>query len=138
MRGFVALTVGLSPLRPPLPSHDADQLGQYYRPHQDWFADQHNINRGGQRVATVLMYLTDVEGGGETIFPQAGGAGAAGDCGGESSRGLAVTPKKGDAVLFWTGTPGGKEDGATMHGGCAVTAGEKWSATIWIRSGKFT
>ncbi len=31
------------------------------RPHQDFFGDKQNINRGGQRTATVLMYLTDVE-----------------------------------------------------------------------------
>ena len=28
-----------------------------------------NTANGGQRVGTVLMYLTDVEEGGETVFP---------------------------------------------------------------------
>ncbi len=30
---------------------------------------QVNTANGGQRVGTVLMYLTDVEEGGETVFP---------------------------------------------------------------------
>lgn len=30
---------------------------------------QFNLKRGGQRVATMLMYLTDGVEGGETIFP---------------------------------------------------------------------
>lgn len=45
--------------------------GQKYDPHYDYFADKVNIARGGHRLATVLMYLTDVEKGGETVFPNA-------------------------------------------------------------------
>lgn len=30
---------------------------------------QFNLKRGGQRVATMLMYLTDGVEGGETLFP---------------------------------------------------------------------
>lgn len=45
--------------------------GQKYEPHYDYFADKVNIARGGHRVATVLMYLTDVAKGGETVFPRA-------------------------------------------------------------------
>ena len=45
------------------------ELGQKYEPHFDYFRDKVNQQLGGHRVATVLMYLSDVEKGGETIFP---------------------------------------------------------------------
>lgn len=47
------------------------ELGQKYEPHFDSFADEVNRLRGGQRIATVLMYLSDVKKGGETVFPKA-------------------------------------------------------------------
>ena len=49
------------------------QNGQQYRPHHDYFSDRFNKDpsKGGQRMATVLMYLTTPEEGGETVFPNA-------------------------------------------------------------------
>lgn len=44
--------------------------GQKYEPHFDFFHDKANLELGGHRVATVLMYLSDVAKGGETVFPQ--------------------------------------------------------------------
>jgi 2OG-Fe(II) oxygenase superfamily len=38
-------------------------------PHFDYFHDSVNAQNGGQRLATMLMYLSDVEEGGETVFP---------------------------------------------------------------------
>lgn len=43
--------------------------GQKYEPHFDFFHDVANQQMGGHRIATVLMYLSNVEKGGETIFP---------------------------------------------------------------------
>lgn len=45
--------------------------GQKYDPHYDYFTDKVNIVQGGHRLATVLMYLTNVTKGGETVFPEA-------------------------------------------------------------------
>jgi prolyl 4-hydroxylase len=45
--------------------------GEKYEPHYDYFHDKNNQALGGHRIATVLMYLSDVEKGGETIFPNA-------------------------------------------------------------------
>lgn len=45
--------------------------GQKYEPHVDYLIDKRNRIRGGHRVATLLMYLSDVERGGETVFPHA-------------------------------------------------------------------
>lgn len=33
------------------------QAGQKYEPHFDYFNDEFNTKNGGQRIATVLMYL---------------------------------------------------------------------------------
>ncbi|GER55543.1 2-oxoglutarate (2OG) and Fe(II)-dependent oxygenase superfamily protein [Striga asiatica] len=107
------------------------EKGELYRPHHDYFSDTFNLKHGGQRVATMLMYLSDNVEGGETYFPQAGTGECS--CGGEKVPGLCVKPVKGDAVLFWSMGLDGKSDPNSLHGGCAVLSGEKWSATKWMR-----
>jgi prolyl 4-hydroxylase len=45
-------------------------------------------------------------------------------------KGIAVKPRKGDALLFWSLAPDSKtKDMTSMHGGCPVIKGDKWSAT---------
>lgn len=90
----------------------------------------------------MLMYLSDVESGGETVFdaaedlptrPPADLAGLS-DCAKKSnSTSLAVRPRAGDALLFWSLKPDGSLDHASLHGGCPVLKGKKWSATKWMR-----
>lgn len=43
--------------------------GQKYSPHWDYFQDKTNQALGGHRIVTVLMYLSNVKKGGETVFP---------------------------------------------------------------------
>ncbi|PIN23753.1 Prolyl 4-hydroxylase alpha subunit [Handroanthus impetiginosus] len=50
------------------------EKNQLYRPHHDYFSDTFNLKFGGQRVATMLMYLSDNVEGGETYFPKVGHA----------------------------------------------------------------
>ncbi|XP_041010304.1 prolyl 4-hydroxylase 1-like isoform X1 [Juglans microcarpa x Juglans regia] len=107
------------------------EKSQYYKPHHDYFSDTFNVKRGGQRIATVLMYLSDNVEGGETYFPMAGSGECS--CGGKIVKGLSVNPNKGDAVLFWSMGLDGVSDPNSIHGGCEVLAGEKWSATKWMR-----
>ncbi|KAH9727864.1 prolyl 4-hydroxylase 1 [Citrus sinensis] len=104
---------------------------QYYKPHHDYFSDTFNLKRGGQRIATMLMYLSDNVEGGETYFPMAGSGECS--CGGKVVKGLSVKPVQGDAVLFWSMGLDGQSDPSSLHGGCEVLSGEKWSATKWMR-----
>lgn len=114
------------------------QHAQKYEPHHDYFHDPVNARPevGGNRVATVLMYLSTVEEGGETVFPAAdakvSGPGWS-DC---ARRGLAVKPTKGAAVLFYSLKPDGTTDPKSLHGSCPVIKGEKWSAPKWIHTGQ--
>lgn len=95
------------------------QPGQEYEPHFDWFnPDQPGFStvtaRGGQRIASVVMYLNTPEEGGGTAFPRIG---------------LTVTAMRGSAVYFAYDTG----DEASLHAGLPVLKGEKWIATKWLR-----
>ncbi|KAJ8643469.1 hypothetical protein MRB53_005217 [Persea americana] len=114
--------------------------GQKYEPHYDYFHDKANQELGGHRIATVLMYLSDVERGGETIFPDSEGKETQekddtwSDC---AKSGYAVKTKKGDALLFFSLHPDASTDPDSLHGSCPVIEGEKWSATKWIHVRSF-
>ena len=77
--------------------------GQKYEPHHDYFHDTVNPQKsnGGQRVATMLMYLTTVEEGGETVFPNAAEKVEGDNWSDCAKKGLAVHIVKGDALLFF-------------------------------------
>jgi prolyl 4-hydroxylase len=101
--------------------------GAEYKPHFDFFDPTYEGNEkvlamGGQRVATLVMYLNDVEAGGSTVFPDIG---------------LDVLPRRGNAVFFAYATEDGQLDRRTLHGGSPVGAGEKWIATKWLRQGPY-
>ncbi len=117
-------------LRWPLENGEGLQVLRYrpgaeYRPHHDYFdpaqpGTPRILQRGGQRVGTLVMYLNTPEAGGATTFPDVG---------------LEVAPVRGNAVFFSYDRP---EPGTlTLHGGAPVTAGEKWVATKWLREGVF-
>jgi len=97
------------------------RVGQEYRPHHDYMdpalpGAPAFLARGGQRVASLVMYLNTPTGGGATNFPEVG---------------LEVAAVKGNAVFFSYDRP--HPATKSLHGGMPVTAGEKWVATKWLR-----
>lgn len=99
--------------------------GAEYKPHYDYFDPNEPgtptiLKRGGQRVATLVMYLNAPACGGGTTFPDVG---------------LEVAPQRGNAVFFSYDRP--QPSTRTLHGGAPVIQGEKWVATKWLREGVF-
>lgn len=113
--------------------------GEKYEPHYDYFHDAYNARpaNGGQRIMTMLMYLTTVEEGGETVFPNADRKVQGPEWSKCATDGLAVKPRRGDAVMFFSLHPDGKTDTSSLHGSCPTLRGDKWSATKWIHVGPF-
>jgi prolyl 4-hydroxylase len=114
----------------PLENGEGLQVLQYlpgaeYKPHYDYFDPAEPgtasiLQRGGQRVATLVIYLGAPERGGGTVFPEVG---------------LEVAPQRGHAVFFSYDRPHAST--LSLHGGAPVLAGEKWIATKWLREREF-
>jgi len=99
--------------------------GAQYKPHYDYFDPGEPgtaaiLRRGGQRVASLIMYLREPEEGGATVFPAID---------------LRVRPEQGSAVFFSYALA--HPASLTLHGGEPVKAGEKWIATKWLREREF-
>ena len=96
--------------------------GQEYKAHHDFFSSTTKV-ANNNRISTLIMYLNDVELGGETFFPKLN---------------FSVSPKKGMAVYFEYFYTDQHLNDLTLHGGAPVITGEKWIATQWIRKQKLS
>ncbi|EDW84461.1 uncharacterized protein Dwil_GK13125 [Drosophila willistoni] len=96
-------------------------IGGHYEPHWDCFPDHHVYlpdDRDGNRIATGIYYLSEVEAGGGTAFPFLP---------------LLVTPERGSLVFWYNLHRSGDQDYRTKHAACPVLQGSKWIANVWIR-----
>nr|CAN75013.1 hypothetical protein VITISV_039948 [Vitis vinifera] len=109
------------------------EIGQRYNSHYDAFDPAEYGPQKSHRIATFLVYLSDVEEGGETMFPFENGLNMDKDYDFQRCIGLKVKPHQGDGLLFYSMFPNGTIDPTSLHGSCPVIKGEKWVATKWIR-----
>ena len=80
--------------------------------------DQEHLNYGGPRFTTFMIYLSNVEAGGYTVF---------------GALGIYVPPKMGDALFWFNLDSSGHYDSRNFHLGCPVLYGNKWIANKWVK-----
>ena len=93
-----------------------------YEPHFDHATGakpKHFDQWGGNRIATMLIYLTDVDWGGRTVFTN-------------TAPGVGTDPIKGAGVFWYNLLRNGKSNPKTQHAGCPVVLGQKWVCNLWI------
>jgi hypothetical protein len=96
-------------------------VGEKYTPHDDFFRSSKGSSRTtqyGQRIASIVTYLNDVEEGGETNFPFLD---------------IMVKPKKGMSIYFEYTDDKANTTTQCRHESLPVISGEKWVATKWLR-----
>ena len=97
--------------------------GQQFKAHTDYFEPGTSEYRQfasqlGQRTWTCMVYLNDVEKGGETEFVKLG---------------KSFTPQPGTAVIWNNLLPDGRPNANTLHHAHPVIKGEKVVITKWFR-----
>jgi prolyl 4-hydroxylase len=97
------------------------EVGQQFKAHTDYFEKNEIGKYGGQqgqRTYTFMIYLNEVEQGGDTLFPKLN---------------IGFKPKPGMAVIWNNLNADGKENYLTLHQGSPVQKGCKVIITKWFR-----
>jgi prolyl 4-hydroxylase len=94
-------------------------ISQEFKPHWDGFDPKYDkkFYDKGQRSWTFMIYLNNVEEGGETHFPKLGET---------------IVPKLGRAVIWYNLDKNGDLDRDTLHQGKPIVKGEKYIITKWF------
>lgn len=111
--------------------------------HTDTFdvSDEHTL------LLTMMIYLTDVEEGGDTFFPRAhlprdGREPPLSEIPADVMTAplpddwLRVRPRRGDMLVWSSCTPDGGDDRMSLHGSRPVLSGTKWTATNFVYANK--
>jgi prolyl 4-hydroxylase len=95
--------------------------GQGYGAHRDYYRPADHapmLEDWGNRLVTVLLYLNDVEDGGETEFAELN---------------LRVRPRCGRALAWLNVDADGTLHRETLHASLPLGSGEKWALNAWFR-----
>jgi len=105
------------------------QPNGYYNEHHDSCCDDNStckefLERGGNRIVTMVIYLNDGFEGGATKFIKLN---------------KEIKPDKYSGILFYSMNKNkDKCHSLSMHAGLPITSGEKYIANVWLRENKFT
>lgn len=99
------------------------EVGNQFKAHTDWFSRDTDewetfAAHEGQRTWTFMLYLNDVEEGGETEY---------------TDLGIPMKPKQGMGIIWNNMDAKGKDVQATIHWGKPPIKGEKFVITKWFR-----
>lgn len=102
--------------------------GEYFKEHHDGCCDNNNkckefINKSGQRILTVLIYLNNEFEEGYTYFPKLN---------------MKLKTEPGNAIVFFpTASNSTKCHPLALHAGMPVKSGIKWICNIWFHEKKY-
>jgi len=92
--------------------------GEFYKPHHDYY-NACETWQAGNRHFTFLIYLNEVEEGGDTAFPRLN---------------ISVTPVAYAALVFNNCLDNGEPDERSLHEGVPPAKGVKYAINGWVRS----
>ena len=118
----ICAMIGLDPAHSEVLQGQHYEVGQEFKAHTDYFEEDELAEYGGeagQRSYTVMIYLNDVEEGGETCFTIVN---------------QTVQAKRGRAVIWNNLNPDGSVNHNSMHHACPVKQGNKTVITKWFRT----
>ncbi|THD28615.1 Proline HYdroxylase [Fasciola hepatica] len=95
-------------------------IGGYYAPHFDFGRKREKDAfevKNGNRIATIIFYMSEVTAGGGTAFNRIGAL---------------VRPIRRASAFWWNLLPSGEGDLRTRHAACPVLVGSKWVMNVWF------
>ena len=115
--------LGIDMLRSECSQGQYYEVGNQFKAHTDWFSRNTDewekfAAYNGQRTWTFMLYLNDVEEGGETKY---------------TDLEISIKPKQGMGILWNNMNANGKDVQATIHWGKPPLKGEKFVITKWFR-----